>query len=73
VFPYPVPNVFRWLIPIMYGAETRKVPVGAKSHAVNWLAVSSPTSWVVDGEFFNGPPAEALRLETGPVFTYIRR
>jgi hypothetical protein len=26
---------------------------------------------VIDGEFFSPPKGEALRVETGPLFTYI--
>lgn len=71
LFPYPVPNVFRWLLPIMYGGEQRRMPPGAQSLRANRLAISSRVSYVVDGEFFAGPEGEALRVETGPEFTYM--
>lgn len=71
VLPYPVPSIPRWLLPMMYGSETRKAPEGARSFCSERLEVSSPTSYVIDGEFFEGPEAEPLRLETGPVFTYL--
>jgi hypothetical protein len=71
VFPYPVPNVWRWLLPIMYGAETRNVPPGAVSRAASVLEVWSAVSYVIDGEFFDGPADGPLRIETGPSFTYL--
>ncbi len=71
VFPYPVPSIVRWLLPIMYGGEQRSVPNGAISMCASKLQVSSPVSYVIDGEFFDGPQHEPLRLETGPVFTYL--
>ena len=71
LFPYPVPNVFRWLLPIMYGGENRRMPAGAHSLRASRLAIVSPVSYVVDGEFFRGPAHEPLRVETGPEFTYM--
>jgi hypothetical protein len=71
LFPYPVPNVFRWLLPMMYGGEQRRMPEGAQSIRATRLAISSRVSFVVDGEFFMAPEREALRVETGPEFTYM--
>ena len=71
VIPYPVPSIVRWLLPIMYGGENRKVPPGAASFSSAGLAVRTPVTFVIDGEFFEPPEHEALRIETGPVFTYI--
>ncbi len=71
VLPYPVPSIPRWLLPVMYGSENRKGPPGALSFSSESLEITCPTSFVIDGEFFDGPGDEALRLETGPVFTYL--
>jgi hypothetical protein len=71
VLPYPVPSIVRWLLPMMYGGENRRVPQGAKSTCASLLEVRTPSKWVVDGEFFDGPLDAPLRLETGPVFTYV--
>lgn len=71
VIPYPVPGIIRWLLPIMYGGENRKVPAGAASFSSTSLAVTTPDTFVIDGEFFEPPEREPLRIETGPVFTYI--
>jgi hypothetical protein len=70
-FPYPVPSIVRWLLPIMYGSETRRVPPGALSLSARAIDVRSPVSYVIDGEFFDGPADKPLHLETGPVFTYL--
>lgn len=70
--PYPVPSVFRWLVPMMYGGEDRGVPEGAKSFCATTLCIASATPYVIDGEFFDPPADTALRVETGPEFTYVR-
>ena len=71
VFPYPVPNIPRWLLPIMYASESRKMPKGALSFSSLNLEITCPVSFVIDGEFFDGPAGEPLKVETGPVFTYL--
>jgi len=71
VIPYPVPSVLRWLIPMMYGGEARKSPRGAVSFSAREIAVRSPVSFVIDGEFFDPPADEPLRIEAGPLFTYV--
>jgi diacylglycerol kinase (ATP) len=71
LFPYPVPSIVRWLLPLMYGGENRSVPDGALSWSVDRFAVSTTDSFVVDGEFFAPPSDEPLRVEAGPSFTYL--
>ena len=71
VFPYPLPSVMRWLLPAMYGGENRKPPPRSTSFCSRELAVTSKAMFVIDGEFFPPPTDEPLRLETGPVFTYV--
>lgn len=71
VLPYPLPSIPRWLIPAMYGSETRKAPPGAASFCAKELSVSTPITFVIDGEFFEPPEHEPLRVESGPVFTYV--
>jgi diacylglycerol kinase (ATP) len=71
VFPYPTPSILRWLLPIMYGGERRGVPKGAMSFSGHSLEITSPVSYVIDGEFFDGPKDCPLKVETGPVFTYV--
>ena len=70
-FPYPVPNVFRWLLPIMYGSESRKVPKGAISFSSDAFEIACPETYVMDGEFFEGPTSGPLKVETGPSFEFI--
>ena len=71
VFPYPVPSIPRWLLPIMYAGENRKMPEGAVSFSSAGLEISCPVSFVIDGEFFDGPAEGPLKVETGLVFTYL--
>lgn len=71
VIPYPVPSIPRWIWPIMYGREQRTVPPGAVSRSCLNCEVTSPTPFVIDGEFHDSPLHEPLRLETGPKFEYL--
>lgn len=71
VLPYPVPYIPRWLLPMMYASETRKTPKGAISISTKNLEITCPISYVIDGEFFEGPNDTPLRVETGPLFTYL--
>jgi diacylglycerol kinase (ATP) len=72
LFPYPVPSVARWLLPVMYGGENRKPPPGSVSFCASALEVASEAIFVIDGEFFPPPKGEPLRLETGPLFSFLR-
>jgi diacylglycerol kinase family enzyme len=72
VFPYPVPSVVRWLLPSMYGSENRTPPPGAISFSCRTCEITTPSYFIIDGEFFDPPECEPLRVETGPEFTYIR-
>ncbi len=69
--PYPLPNIPRWLLPVMYGAENRKAPPGSTSTACTRCEVTSPTPFVIDGEFYEMPADEPLRLEAGMNIEYI--
>ena len=71
IFPYPLPSIMRWLLPVMYGGENRQPPPRSTSFCSGELAVTSKAMFVIDGEFFPPPTDEPLRLETGPVFTYV--
>ena len=69
--PYPLPSPLRWLIPSLFGGEDRTAPPGAHSIACSACEVTSDTEFVVDGEFYQAPEHEALRIEAGPQFQYI--
>jgi diacylglycerol kinase (ATP) len=69
--PYPVPSIPRWIVPVMFGGENRTPPPGSTSTACDACDVSSPTSFVIDGEFYDPPTDAPLRLETGPKLDYI--
>jgi hypothetical protein len=55
----------------MYGRENRMVPKGARSLSGSAFEIATRTPFVIDGEFFEPPAAEPLRLETGLEFTYV--
>lgn len=73
VFPYPPPNLLRWLCPVMYGREDRTLPDGCISFSAGWIEIATECPFVLDGEFFDPPPGKPLRIETGPEFTYVCR
>ncbi|MDP8996527.1 MAG: hypothetical protein M3O03_05930 [Pseudomonadota bacterium] len=70
-FAYPVFNLLRWLLPIMYGSENRKMPKGAVSLSGDSFTITCAEPYVMDGEFFDGPKTGPLRVEAGPVFEFI--
>ncbi len=69
--PFPVANLARWVWPALYGPEDRDMPPGAVSFCVRSLEIWSSTPFVIDGEFFDSPQSEPLRIETGPEFEYV--
>ncbi len=68
---YPPPNVLRNVLPLMYGVPNRNLPESCQSRAAQTLEVSGTTPYVVDGEFFDAPADEPLKLELGTKFTYL--
>ena len=71
IIPYPHPNPFRWTLPLMRGEEDRRVPEGCLSFCADQVLVDTKCPFVIDGEFFDPPEDEPLRIETGPDFTYV--
>ncbi|WP_373504028.1 diacylglycerol kinase family protein [Aestuariivirga sp.] len=71
IFPYPVPSVLRWLLPVMYGSETRTPPPKSVSFCSDELRIASNVMFVIDGEFFDPPKDGPLKLEAGPVHTFV--
>jgi diacylglycerol kinase (ATP) len=71
VIPYPVPSLARWLLPVLFGGEDRRVPEATISTCASVLDVSAHGSFVIDGEFFDAPVGTPLRIETGPTFSFI--
>ena len=70
-FPYPVPNLLRWTLPLMYGGENRKVPPGAMSFSSNSFEITCDETYVMDGEFFKGPFDTPLKVQAGPAIEFI--
>ena len=71
IFPYPQPNVARWLWTSMYGAEDRSMPAGCHSFSSDLITIETKCPFVIDGEFFDPPADEPLRIEKGDDFTYL--
>ena len=71
IFPYPPPNIVRWLWTSMYGPEDRRMPAGCHSFVSERIDIETDCPFVIDGEFFDPPAGEALRIETGPAFSYL--
>ncbi len=71
IFPYPPPNVLRWLWPAMYGSRNRKMPPGCESFTSNRIMLETQCPFVIDGEFFEPPVGEPLVIETGTELTYV--
>lgn len=71
VLPFPVPQVWRWIIPSLYGNETRSVMPGAVSQCGEAFEIDTRVSWIVDGEFYDAPADEPLRITRGADFTYV--
>ena len=71
VFPYPPPNVLRWLRKSMYGSPERKMPDGCHSFASDLMTIDTRCPFVIDGEFFDPPSDEPLRIEKGAEFIYL--
>ena len=67
---HPPPSL-RWARAVLYGGEERKLPAQCLSFAAHKIAVSVGCRFVMDGEIFDGPDNEPLRIETGPEFTYL--
>ena len=71
IFPYPQPNVARWLWTSMYGPEDRSMPAGCHSFSSDLITIDTQCPFVIDGEFFDPPADEPLRIEKGSDFTYL--
>lgn len=68
---YPPPNVLRNVLPLMYGFPNRSLPDTCQSRSPQMVEVSGTVPFVVDGEFFDAPADEPLKLELGTNFTYL--
>ena len=68
---YPPPNVLRNVLPLLYGFPHRNLPDDCQSRAGGPFEVSGTVPYVVDGEYFDAPADEPLRLELGTKFTYL--
>lgn len=69
---YPPPAVLRYIGPLMWGFPNRNLPESCRSASAEYVEVSGAGKWVIDGEFFEAPDDEPLRLELGTEFTYLQ-
>jgi hypothetical protein len=67
---HPPPGV-RWARSVLYGGEERALPAQCLSFAAHSIEVTVNCQFVMDGEIFDAPEGEPLRIETGPEFTYV--
>lgn len=68
---YPPPNVLRHVLSLMYGFPNRNLPASCQSRSVEQIEIAGTRGYVVDGEFFEAPADEPLKLELGTEFTYL--
>ncbi|MGF7161729.1 hypothetical protein FHS85_003370 [Rhodoligotrophos appendicifer] len=73
VIPYPPPNILRHILPIMYGSEAAARPEGCISFGSAVVEIETRAPFLIDGEFFDPPSEEPLRIETGVEFEYLCR
>ncbi len=69
---YPPPSVLRYIGPLIWGVPNRNLPESCKSRSAAAVEVSGASKWVIDGELFDAPEDEPLRLELGTEFTYLQ-
>ena len=55
----------------MYGSPNRKMPEGCHSFASDVMTIDTRCRFVIDGEFFDPPSDEPLRIEKGAEFIYL--
>ncbi|MGI9482913.1 MAG: diacylglycerol/lipid kinase family protein [Hyphomicrobiales bacterium] len=68
---YPPPSVSANVLKIMYGMPNRNLPASCRSRPAHKIDISTNSSFVIDGEFFDPPTDEPLRLELGTQFSYL--
>jgi diacylglycerol kinase (ATP) len=67
---HPPPSLL-WTPRVLYGGQTRKLPAQCRSFTADSIMVSVRCPFVMDGEAFDPPEDQPLRIETGPKFTYL--
>jgi hypothetical protein len=71
VFGYPPPFLIRWLPFVLYGGEGRRMHESMKSLCLEAFEVETSSGFVLDGEPFEPPREEPLRVSRGADFTYL--
>lgn len=68
---YPPPNLLRHALPLMYGAEDMRPPSGCASFSGRVIEADFEGPFLIDGQFFQSPSDEPLRIETGIKLDYL--
>jgi hypothetical protein len=73
VFLHPPPGLLRWLPVILWGRKDgRRLPESVRLFHAETLEIDTDDPLVLDGERIMPPSREPLRVETGPVFQFLR-
>ena len=68
---FPPPNIPMNILKVMYGIPSRNLPAGCRSRPATSVEITTGSSFVIDGEFFDPPRDKPLRLELGHKFSYL--
>ncbi|WP_342641222.1 diacylglycerol kinase family protein [Rhodoligotrophos ferricapiens] len=68
---YPPPPLIRSIVPLMYAWEEMIAPAGCVSFCADLIEVDHSGLVLIDGEFFDAPADEPLRIETGIALDYL--
>jgi len=68
---YPPPNLMRYLLPVMYGSDESVTAPGCVSFGAQVVEAGFAGAFLIDGEFFEAPADEPLRIEAGIELEYL--
>lgn len=68
---YPSPSILRNIIPILYGTDGRRDIAGCQTIDASSIELTIASPFVIDGEFFEAPADEPLRIGIGAEFEYL--
>jgi diacylglycerol kinase (ATP) len=68
---YPPPNLLRYLVPVMYGSHTGRTAPGCTSFGAKVVEARFEGPFLIDGEFFEAPEDDFLRIEAGIELEYL--
>lgn len=69
---YPHPSILRYLLPVLYGVPSRKLPEpDFMSFSGDTVGLATTSSVVIDGEMFEPPSNGEIKISAGPAFEYL--